>query len=185
MVLLDLAGELEEGRVEFEETRERFDVSDGAYKVRVYLDGELWDGLDHPVTFPYDAVLVRGPQEVISHAVSGGQDPEALGRTSNVKSQRGRSLEMSGHGETVTAPQPMPTLHKPVPMGVRVKIPGHYHGKDREVWGEVQGVASAHVVWTYIVILEKELETPFGTVRAVTVPGPELEGEGGIDWRYE
>ena len=92
---------------------------------------------------------------------------------------------MSGHGETLTAPQPAPTLHDPVPMGVRVKVPGHYHNENGEVWGEVQGVASAHVIWTYIVVLDEALATPFGVVRAVTVPGPELEGERGAHWRRE
>ena len=78
LVLLDLVDELEEGRVVFEETKEKIEISDEfwVYRTRMYLDGKLWDGLDHPVTFTYDAVLVRGPQEVISHAMSEGKIPK-------------------------------------------------------------------------------------------------------------
>jgi len=92
---------------------------------------------------------------------------------------------MSGHGETVTGIQPTPTLHKPVPMGVRVMIPDHYHNEGREVWGTVQGVALAHIIWTYIVVLDDPLTTPFGVVGAVVVPGSLLEGEDGINWRRD
>lgn len=70
-------------------------------------------------------------------------------------------------------------------MGSRVKIPEHYHNEPHELWGEVQGVSSAHLLWTYIVLLDEPLTTGFGTVRAVAVPGPELEGEGGINWRLK
>jgi transcriptional regulator with XRE-family HTH domain len=43
---------------------------------KIYVDGELWDGKDHPVTMVYDAVLLRGPHEVIYGAAAAGKVPK-------------------------------------------------------------------------------------------------------------
>ena len=78
----------------------------------------------------------------------------------------------------------MPTMHKPVPMGARVKIPDYY-GMGGE-WGVVAGIASTHVIFHYIVILDKPFNDPdYGEVKAVSVIGSELEGENGEHWRLE
>lgn len=79
-----------------------------------------------------------------------------------------------------------PTLHKPVPMKTRVKIPSYFHAdKEKERFGFVAGVASCHVIFTYIVLLDEPLETPYGEVNAVVVNGPELEAEDGSNWKLE
>ena len=78
-----------------------------------------------------------------------------------------------------------PTLHKPVPMYSRVKIPKRYHGLDEDVIGTIVGVSSVHVIFTYIVYLDNELKSSFGSVRGIVVPGPELEGLDGTNWRLQ
>lgn len=45
-----------------------------------------------------------------------------------------------------------PTLHKPVPMGSRVYIPEYFSSKRKKLAGTVVGVASLHVIYTYIVL---------------------------------
>lgn len=74
-----------------------------------------------------------------------------------------------------------PTLHKPIPMESRVVVPASYCGEPRR--GTVVGVAACHVIFWYIVLLDEPHEAPFGAVRAISVPGCELDGEGGGDWR--
>lgn len=76
-----------------------------------------------------------------------------------------------------------PGLHKPVPMGVRVKVKAPYVAG--EAWGEVVGIAAVHVIFTYIILLDNPIESVYGTVRAICVGGPELEGENGENWRLE
>jgi hypothetical protein len=75
-----------------------------------------------------------------------------------------------------------PSLHKPVPMESRVIVPKHYLDRD-DVKGTVVGVASMHVIFTYIVLLDEPIDTEYGTCRAIVVNGPELRGENGEDWR--
>lgn len=75
-----------------------------------------------------------------------------------------------------------PTLHKPVPLESRVRLPFHYFGK--EVKGTVVGISSMHVIFVYIVLLDEAQDSEFGKVRAVAVPGAELESEdGSTNWR--
>jgi hypothetical protein len=74
-----------------------------------------------------------------------------------------------------------PTLHKPVPMGVRVKVKAP-HVKN-EAWGEVVGIASIHVIFTYIILLDEPFVSSYGIIRAVSVNGTDLEGDGGCNWR--
>lgn len=77
-----------------------------------------------------------------------------------------------------------PTLHKPVPMGSRVYIPEYFSSKRKKLAGTVVGVASLHVIYTYIVLLDEPLASEeFGEVKAVVVNGPELEGIDGSNWR--
>lgn len=40
------------------------------------LDGEPWDGREHPVTLPYDAVVLSGPYDVINEARWDGTVPK-------------------------------------------------------------------------------------------------------------
>lgn len=76
-----------------------------------------------------------------------------------------------------------PAFHKPIPMGTRVIVPKHYVGE--EVKGEVIGVSFAHVIFTYMVLLDKPIPSPYGdgTIRGICVSGTELKGENGEDWR--
>lgn len=76
-----------------------------------------------------------------------------------------------------------PTLHKPVPLDSRVKIPSYFHKDKPSRFGKVVGIASMHVIFTYIVLLDKPLETQFGTVEAVVVNGSELESVTGENWK--
>lgn len=46
-----------------------------------------------------------------------------------------------------------PTLHKDVPLQTRVRVDAQYLGK--EVTGTVAGIASIHVIFHYIVILDQ------------------------------
>lgn len=75
-----------------------------------------------------------------------------------------------------------PTLHHPVPMNARVIIPDYYGPFVKT--GTVVGVASMHVVFTYIVLLDKpHNDADFGLISAVVVNGAELEGVDGTNWR--
>ena len=78
-----------------------------------------------------------------------------------------------------------PTLHKPIPMGARVKIPDHYYNLPNEMWGEVVGISFMHVIFGYIILLDTPLETSYGIQKAIVVNGPELEGSDGTNWRLE
>lgn len=75
-----------------------------------------------------------------------------------------------------------PTLHKPVPMRTRVRLPKHYLGP--HVTGTVAGIAFMHVIFSYIVILDEEYNSDHGPILAITIGGSELESEDGTDnWR--
>lgn len=74
-----------------------------------------------------------------------------------------------------------PTLHKPVPMGTRVKIQPPYPGD----LGTVVGISMIHVVFSYIVLLDKEIETEYGPQRAIVIPGPAIETPEGEHFRLE
>jgi len=71
-----------------------------------------------------------------------------------------------------------PTPRKSVPMGTRVVSPGGYCSTE-VVKGRVVGIASVHMVFHYIVLLDSPIETEYGTQGAITVLGSLLEGEGG------
>jgi hypothetical protein len=77
-----------------------------------------------------------------------------------------------------------PTLHLPVPMNSRVRIPDTFLGG--KATGTVVGVAMEHVIFTYIVLLDESHQAPFGEIRAIVVPGPLLTSEDGLsDWKLK
>jgi hypothetical protein len=82
---------------------------------------------------------------------------------------------------TTTSPI-QPSIHKPVPMGARVVLPEHYLGRPN-VTGTVVGIASLHIFFTYIILLDAEIQTEYGPQKAVVVLGQELRGVNGEDWR--
>ena len=79
----------------------------------------------------------------------------------------------------------LPTMHKPVPINSRVKIPNYYSkDKNKNFFGTVVGISSMHVIFTYIVLLDEFLESEFGDLKAVVVHGTELESEDGLtNWK--
>lgn len=76
-----------------------------------------------------------------------------------------------------------PTLHKPVLLNTKVLIPTYYHQEEDRKSGVVVGIASIHVIFSYIVLLDEPLETIFGQMRTVVVNGPELEAPDGSNWK--
>lgn len=76
-----------------------------------------------------------------------------------------------------------PTLHKPIPMESRVLVPAHYCGVVKS--GTVVGIASCHLIFNYIVLLDEPHNTEFGTIRAVSVAGSLLTGTDGSHWRLD
>lgn len=76
-----------------------------------------------------------------------------------------------------------PTLHKPVPMNTRVALPEEWLG--RHVTGTVVGIASIHVVFQYIVLLDSPIVSEYGEQKAVVCGGPQLTClKTGGDWRF-
>lgn len=75
-----------------------------------------------------------------------------------------------------------PTLHLPVPMQSRVIVPKGYLLE--EATGTVAGVAMAHHIFSYIVILDKPIPFEGESISAITVGGSELMDEAGhYAWR--
>ena len=71
-----------------------------------------------------------------------------------------------------------PTLHKPFSVNTRIKLP-HYFSSDKDtpLFGTVVGIASMHVIFNYIVLLDKPIQTNYG---------PELKSEDGkTNWRLD
>lgn len=84
----------------------------------------------------------------------------------------------------ITMPLSQPTLHKPVPMGQRVRVPKHYLGKDAT--GTVEGISFMHVIFVYIVRLDEPHPSEHGEIRCITVGGADLDSEDGLtNWRLE
>ncbi len=76
-----------------------------------------------------------------------------------------------------------PTLHKPVPMNSRIALPEEWLGKPAT--GTVVGIASLHVVFQYIVLLDSPIVSEYGEQKAVVCGGPQLTClETGKDWRF-
>ncbi len=77
-----------------------------------------------------------------------------------------------------------PTLHRPVPMNTRVRLPEEWLGKP--AIGTVVGIANIHVVFQYIVLLDTPVVSEFGEQSAVVCGGPQLESEDGSqNWRFD
>lgn len=83
------------------------------------------------------------------------------------------------------APQTVmvPTMHRPVPMNTRVVIAPGYVQRDA-VKGTVRGIATMHVVFQYIVVLDEPIQTDQGEIGAVAVTGPSLTGEDGTQYAF-
>jgi hypothetical protein len=79
-------------------------------------------------------------------------------------------------------PRLTPTLHKDVPLQTRVRVDAQYLGK--EVTGTVAGIASLHVVFQYIIILDAPHQHDGETYTAITALGSHLMNEEGVyAWR--
>lgn len=85
-----------------------------------------------------------------------------------------------------------PTLHLPIPLETRVRVIRNFFGpstvtgkREDKFVGTVVGIATIHVIFTYIVLLDTPSEDPdFGLCRAIVVQGTGLESEDGTrNWR--
>ncbi len=77
-----------------------------------------------------------------------------------------------------------PTMHKPIPVGTRVRVPAGYACADA-ITGTIVGISSWHVVFMYIVSLDVPLDTDYGMQSAIVVHGPSLESEDGTaNWKF-
>jgi hypothetical protein len=78
-----------------------------------------------------------------------------------------------------------PTLHRPVPLQTRVIVPENYLGQHRATYGgRVVGIASVHVMFMYIVLLDEPLMTDYGVTNAIVCDGANLKNEDGeYAWR--
>lgn len=75
-----------------------------------------------------------------------------------------------------------PTLHKPIPLQTRVTV--EVYGKQH--LGTIGGIASMHVIFTYIVVLDEPYEDPdYGLTSAIVIHGPMCRGLNGEHWRNE
>ena len=76
-----------------------------------------------------------------------------------------------------------PTMHKPIPIGTKVKTHESIAGG---VTGTVAGISFIHIIFGYIIILDKPYkDTPYGEVKAITVPGTLLYDMDGSDFSLD
>lgn len=81
-------------------------------------------------------------------------------------------------------PRITPTLHKDIPLQTRVRVDKMYLG--HEASGIVAGIASLHVVFHYIVILDAPHVLDGETYTAITAIGSHLMDESGkYAWRLD
>lgn len=78
----------------------------------------------------------------------------------------------------------IPTMHKEIPMETPVVIPAGMYSVG-PLTGKVVGIASTHIMFYYIVLLDSPIENLYGSMRAVSVVGTALESPGGSNWRLE
>lgn len=79
-----------------------------------------------------------------------------------------------------------PAFHRPIPLETRILIPkGTISDKDRT--GIVVGIATKHVIFTYIVLLDEgsEFVDSDGVHRAINFPGNLLHEIDGTPFRNE
>jgi len=69
-------------------------------------------------------------------------------------------------------------------MGTKVIVPAGYAAIEA-VTGTVVGIASLHVIFSYIVLLDSPLQTEYGEWKAIVVHGPSLETPDGKNFRLE
>lgn len=75
-----------------------------------------------------------------------------------------------------------PSLHLPVPLQTRCRIPAEYLG--HEATGTVAGISSLGIIFHYIVILDTPHQFEGETHTAISVGGPQLMDEtGAYAWR--
>lgn len=75
-------------------------------------------------------------------------------------------------------------MHKDIPLQTRVIVDAQYLGKD--VTGTVGGIASMHVVFHYIVVLDEPHVFEDETYTAISVIGSHLKNlDGEFAWRLE
>lgn len=78
---------------------------------------------------------------------------------------------------------PTPTLHKPIPLGVKVRTkPG---ATTESISGEVVGISFENIFFSYIVLLDTPLKTKYGLEKAVAIPGVCLEGVDGTSYALD
>ncbi len=80
-------------------------------------------------------------------------------------------------------------------MGTKVVIPTSVTGFSEALTGTVEGIGHSipirsrspalHRVFSYIVILDKALSTPYGDQRALSIPGTVLEAPDGSNWKLD
>ena len=76
---------------------------------------------------------------------------------------------------------PLPTMHKPIPMMTRVLLPDYVFNS--RSYGNVVGVSSQGVFFTYIIELDKEIFIEdVGNVLFVSISGLELRDSEGNSW---
>lgn len=76
-----------------------------------------------------------------------------------------------------------PSFHKEIPFGTRVKVKENALGTPCNLKGEIQGIASKHVFFMYIILLDDFYEdADYGKCKCVLIPGNLLEGEDGISF---
>jgi len=79
-----------------------------------------------------------------------------------------------------------PTMHKPIPVGTRVKvIPGGLPDDViNKVRGEIQGVVSTSFFYVYILLLDEPIDVPdIGFCKCISMSGLMLEGEDGTSYQ--
>jgi|SRR5690349_18160768 len=77
-----------------------------------------------------------------------------------------------------------PTMHRPVEMNTEVIVPETYLGY--EARGRVVGIASIHVIFSYIVLLDQtHKDSDYGRIQAITVGGSHLKNlNGEYQWKF-
>lgn len=76
--------------------------------------------------------------------------------------------------------QPGPTMHKPVPMGTRVRRPLDRGTGYPHFVGTVVGIASCHVIYHYIVVIDQPIDVDNEMHSTISVPGTLLDSEDGV-----
>lgn len=79
----------------------------------------------------------------------------------------------------------IPSMHKPIPLGTKVVIPKNSGYVSEDHTGEVVGISSQHIMFTYIVLLDEPIVNEYGINKAICVIGTQLENLDGSNFRLE